>query len=72
MNKPTPPQKFIKRLFRSKLFLFSISLILIALVVNAGQESYRKHQLKKEIDNLNASIEQLEGNNRPMLIIPTL
>lgn len=66
MNKPTPSRRFIKRLFCSKLFLFSISLILIALIVNAGKESYRKHQLKKEIDSLNVSIEQLEGNNRQL------
>lgn len=66
MNKPTPPWKIIKRFLVSKLFLFSISIILIALVVNVGKESYRKYQLKKEIDSLNASIEQLQGKNHQL------
>ncbi|MAF20524.1 MAG: hypothetical protein CMI55_02460 [Parcubacteria group bacterium] len=66
MAKSTPFQNVIKRILGSKIFLFLISFILIALVVNLGRESYRKHELTKEINSLNADIEQLEGRNRQL------
>lgn len=57
---------FIKKLFSSKAFLFLISLILIALVTSLGRESYRKYLLVKEINQLKADIEQMEGKSQQL------
>ncbi len=57
---------FIKRFIGSKLFLFVITLVLIAVVVNVGRESYRKYQLTQEINKLKTEIERLEGNNEQL------
>ncbi len=59
-------KNFIKKLLSSKLFLFLIIVVLIALIVSLLQESYRKYQLTKEINNLKSEIERLEGNNKQM------
>lgn len=59
-------KNFIKKLLSSKLFLFLIILVLIALTVSLLRESYRKYQLTKEINNLKSEIERLEGNNKQM------
>ena len=57
---------FIKKLLSSKVFLFLISLILIALVTSLGRESYRKYLLVKEINQLKADIEQMEGKSQQL------
>lgn len=54
-------KNFIKKLLSSKLFLFCLSLTLIALAISVGRESYRRAQLTKEIDKLKLETERLEG-----------
>ena len=56
----------IKRLLGSKVFLFAAVFILIFLIISLGRESYRKHQLTKEINNLKSEIERLDGRNRQL------
>lgn len=53
----------LKRILGSKIFLFLIGIVLIVLIVNIGQESYKKHQLVKEIDQLKLEVGKLEGSN---------
>ncbi len=55
-----------KKILSSKIFLFLMSLVLIVLAVNVGQESYRKHKLVKEIDQLKNEVERLEGGNHEL------
>jgi len=52
---------FIKKLLGSKAFLFCVSIILIALAISVGRESYRRVQLTKEIDRLKLETERFEG-----------
>ncbi len=59
-------KNWIKKLLGSKLFLFLITLALIAVVVNVGRESYRKYQLTQEINQLKLEIERLEGRNNQL------
>jgi len=59
-------KSLIKKIFSSKVFLFLAILSLIALAINVGRESYRKHQLTKEIEKLEASIDRLEGRNQQL------
>ncbi len=59
-------KNWIKKLLGSKLFLFLITLALIAVVVNVGRESYRKYQLTQEIGQLKLEIERLEGRNNQL------
>ncbi len=61
MTQQAHHKNFIKKLLSSKVFLFCISFILIALAISVGRESYRKAQLTKEIDRLELEIERLEG-----------
>ncbi len=56
----------IKRIISSKVFLFFITLALIAVAVNVGRESYRKYQLTQEINNLKTEIQKLEGKNEQL------
>lgn len=56
----------IKKIIGSKLFLFAAVFALIGLALSVGRESYRKHQLTKEINKLESSIERLEGRNRQL------
>jgi cell division protein FtsB len=67
MVRQTSHKNFIKRLLSSKVFLFFISLALIALVISVGQESYRKHQLTQEINRLKLEIERIEGRNEQLV-----
>ncbi len=57
----------MKRLLGSKVFLFAAVLILIFIIINLGRESYRKHQLTKEINNLKSEIERLDGRNQQLM-----
>ncbi|MBU4030783.1 septum formation initiator family protein [Patescibacteria group bacterium] len=59
-------ENIIKKVLGSKIFLFLAVLALIYLVINLGRESYRKHQLTKEVDNLKLEIERLEGSNQQL------
>ncbi len=60
------PQKFIRRLLSSRVFLFFAIIVLIYLVINLGRESYRKHQLNKEVNELKSEIGRLEGKNQQL------
>ncbi|MBL7053183.1 MAG: septum formation initiator family protein [Candidatus Portnoybacteria bacterium] len=56
----------IKKILGSKIFLFLITLALIAITVNIGRESYRKYQLTQEINRFKIEIERLEGKNEQL------
>jgi len=56
-------KNFFKKILSSRVFLFVVTLALIAVAVNLGRESYRKYQLTQEIDRLKIEIERLEGKN---------
>ncbi|MCG2809294.1 MAG: septum formation initiator family protein [Candidatus Portnoybacteria bacterium] len=59
-------RNIIRKVLGSKIFLFLAVLALIYLVINLGRESYRKHQLTKEVNNLKLEIERLEGSNQQL------
>lgn len=56
----------IKKILGSKVFLFAAVFILIFVIISLGRESYRKHQLTKEINNLKSEIERLDGRNQQL------
>lgn len=56
----------IKKIFSSKAFLFAVIFVLIFFIISVGRESYHKHQLTKEINNLKLEIERLDGNNQQL------
>lgn len=61
---PHSSKSLIKKILASRTFLFLVSLALIALVISVGRETYRKHQLAKEIEKIETEIKQLEGRNQ--------
>ena len=56
----------IKGILSSKILLCLATFVLIGLVVNLGQESYRKYRLNKEIGDLKSQIETLENSNQQL------
>ena len=56
----------LRKILASRLFLFGVMLVLVILSVKTGRESYRKYQLNKEINELRAEIERLEGKNQQL------
>jgi len=59
-------KNFFKKILSSKVFLFVVTLALIAVAVNVGRESYRKYQLTQEINKLKIEIEKIEGKNEQL------
>ncbi len=66
MAKDSSHKKFIKKILGSKVALFFVVLALIALTINLGRESYRKHQLNNEINKLQAEIDKSEKRNKQL------
>jgi len=56
----------LRKILASRLFFFGVMLILVILSVKVGRESYRKYQLNREINELKAEIERLEGKNQQL------
>ena len=61
-----PVKKTFKKLLSSKIFLLVSVFVLIFLIIAFGRESYRKYELSKEINDLEAQIAQLENANHQM------
>lgn len=59
--------KKFKRILSSRIFLFIAAFILIFLLIVLIRETYRKHQLKNEINQLQSNISQLEGDNQKLI-----
>jgi len=62
----TQKAKKIKKVLSSKIFLFIIIIILIFLLIALVKETYRKHQLTSEINQLKSNINKLEGDNQQL------
>jgi len=58
--------KKIKKILSSKIFLFIAIFVLIFLLIGLVRETYRKHQLSNEINQLKSSIDELEGDNQQL------
>ena len=59
--------KKIKKILSSKIFLFIVVFILIFLLIGLIKETYRKHQLTSEINELKSNIDKLEGDNQQLI-----
>lgn len=59
--------KKIKKILSSKIFLFIVVFILIFLLIGLIKETYRKHQLTSEINELRSNIDKLEGDNQQLV-----
>ena len=59
--------KKIKKILSSKIFLFIVVFILIFLLIGLIKETYRKHQLTSEINELKSNIDKLEGDNQQLV-----
>jgi len=59
--------KKIKKILSSKIFLFIVIFIFIFLLIGLIRETYRKHQLKNEINQFQTSINKLEGENKKLI-----
>jgi len=59
--------KKIKKILSSKIFLFIVVFILIFLLIGLIKETYRKHQLTSEINELRSNIDKLEGDNQQLI-----
>jgi len=53
-------------IFSSKIFLFSLLVILLILGSSLGREFYRKYRLQKEFDSLKSEIDKLENKNQDL------
>ena len=62
----TQKAKKIKKILSSKIFLFIVIFTLIFLLIGLVKETYRKHQLTSEIDQLKLNIDELEGDNQQL------
>ncbi len=58
--------KKIKKVLSSKIFLFIVIFVLIFLLIGLVRETYRKHQLSNEINQLKENIDELEGDNQQL------
>lgn len=59
--------KKIKKILSSKIFLFIAIFVLIFLLIGLVRETYRKHQLVREINSLKANVDKLEGDNQQLV-----
>jgi len=59
-------KKNFRKLFSSKIFLVFVGVLLIWLGVSVGQESYRKYQLAKQINDLKLEMKKLQDTNQQL------
>lgn len=59
--------KKLKKILSSKIFLFIAIFILIFLLIGLIRETYRKHQLINEINQLKSNVDKLEGDNQQLV-----
>jgi len=59
--------KKIKKILSSKIFLFIAIFVLIFLLIGLIRETYRKHQLMGEINQLKSNVDKLEGDNQQLV-----
>jgi len=59
--------KKIKKILSSKIFLFIAIFVLIFLLIGLIRETYRKHQLISEINQLKSNVDKLEGDNQQLV-----
>ena len=63
----TQKARKIKKILSSRIFLFIVVFVLIFLLIGLVKETYRKHQLTSEINELKSNINKLEGDNQQLV-----
>ena len=56
--------EFKKKFFSSRLLLFAALLVLIGVAISFSKVTYKRYQLRKEIERLKTQIENLEKRNQ--------